>query len=142
MAKLWRCPHCAQTSTRRWNLKIHIRRQHGAIGLPIEGSSAAIHNQFVPEYSIDYDKTYDNQGYPNKPIFAAIQGIKPPSKVGGQPHDILYSIRKNRQLLSEIVEFNKLWTELSLPNQTPYSMSAQTHSNMSNFNSAARQNVQ
>ena len=34
MKKIWRCPHCAQFSTRHGNLKRHIERKHNAIGKP------------------------------------------------------------------------------------------------------------
>jgi hypothetical protein len=31
----WRCPHCSQTSSRHWNLEVHIKRWHQGIGRPI-----------------------------------------------------------------------------------------------------------
>ena len=31
----WHCPHCSQTSSRRWNLKTHIGRKHQGIGQPV-----------------------------------------------------------------------------------------------------------
>jgi hypothetical protein len=30
LKKIYRCPHCHQTSTRRWNLERHIERKHKA----------------------------------------------------------------------------------------------------------------
>jgi hypothetical protein len=33
--KIWRCPHCAQISTRHGNLKRHIERKHSVIAKPI-----------------------------------------------------------------------------------------------------------
>jgi hypothetical protein len=35
---LHRCPHCPQTSKRRWNLKNHINNKHDGIGQPISES--------------------------------------------------------------------------------------------------------
>jgi hypothetical protein len=35
MKELYGCPHCYQTSTRRWNLKTHINRRHTGAGRPI-----------------------------------------------------------------------------------------------------------
>lgn len=32
MKKIWKCPNCAQISTRYWNLIRHIRRKHRSIG--------------------------------------------------------------------------------------------------------------
>jgi hypothetical protein len=31
----WCCPHCSQTSSRYWNLEVHIERKHQGTGLPI-----------------------------------------------------------------------------------------------------------
>ncbi len=31
----WYCRHCDQTSTRHWNLKIHIQRKHSGLGEPV-----------------------------------------------------------------------------------------------------------
>jgi hypothetical protein len=32
----WHCPYCSQDSSRHWNLKIHIKRQHNGRGEPID----------------------------------------------------------------------------------------------------------
>lgn len=32
---MWKCSCCPQTSTRRWNLKVHIQRLHNGVGKPI-----------------------------------------------------------------------------------------------------------
>jgi hypothetical protein len=47
----WLCPHCSQTSSRHWNLKIHIRRKHHRIGEPMyeeeaKEFKARVSNQF------------------------------------------------------------------------------------------------
>jgi hypothetical protein len=35
MKESYCCPHCNQSSTRRWNLEIHIKRRHGGVGQAI-----------------------------------------------------------------------------------------------------------
>ena len=36
----WKCPHCPQTSSRRWNLEVHINRRHGGTGYAIQTTSS------------------------------------------------------------------------------------------------------
>lgn len=40
MTEKWHCPYsnCTQSSTRNWNLKIHIDRRHNGVGIPIRKS--------------------------------------------------------------------------------------------------------
>lgn len=48
--KQWKCLHCDQTSSRHWNLKTHIKRKHGAIGVPVREREST---QFVPDRSVE-----------------------------------------------------------------------------------------
>lgn len=48
--KQWKCPHCDQTSSRHWNLKIHIKRKHGGIGVPVKERESM---QFVPDMGLE-----------------------------------------------------------------------------------------
>ena len=32
--KVWCCPYCSQTSSRHWNMQVHIKRRHSGIGEP------------------------------------------------------------------------------------------------------------
>ena len=36
------CPHCLQTSSRRWNLIVHLRRRHNGIGQPVVGTTTKL----------------------------------------------------------------------------------------------------
>lgn len=36
------CPHCPQTSSRRWNLIVHLRRRHNGIGQPVVGTTTKL----------------------------------------------------------------------------------------------------
>jgi hypothetical protein len=50
--KQWKCPHCPQTSSRHWNVVVHIKRRHDGIGSPIEATiyspSSVADIQFPP----------------------------------------------------------------------------------------------
>ena len=62
MIKQWRCPHCPQTSSRPWNLGVHIKRRHGEIGYPIQTTSSVD----SPEIGMSVSSgLFDNQDYHN-----------------------------------------------------------------------------
>jgi hypothetical protein len=44
--KRWSCPYCAQTSTRHWNLKVHIHRRHNGIGEPIQTAAVSFNSSY------------------------------------------------------------------------------------------------
>src|SRR5689334_15952489 len=44
--KRWSCPYCAQTSTRHWNLKVHIHRRHNGIGEPIRTAAVSFNSSY------------------------------------------------------------------------------------------------
>jgi hypothetical protein len=125
--KIWKCPHCKQTSTRNWNLKTHIRRQHGGIGFPIMDSDA-----ITSEVIYDYDQ-YDYRGYPIKTNLDAISSIGMHYNRRDPLHDMAYFIHKNNNLLSQIIEFTKLSKQLSSSSLISHSMSVQEKPNPSHF---------
>jgi hypothetical protein len=48
----YHCPHCHQTCSRHWNLKVHIQRKHGWIGQqPIASVSLSNRAEFIPSTS-------------------------------------------------------------------------------------------
>jgi hypothetical protein len=48
----YHCPHCHQTCSRHWNMKVHIQRKHGAIGQqPIGSVSLSTSPQLNPGMS-------------------------------------------------------------------------------------------
>jgi hypothetical protein len=48
----YHCPHCRQTCSRKWNLKVHIQRRHGGIGQqPIGSVSQCTSPEFIPGMS-------------------------------------------------------------------------------------------
>ena len=45
----YHCPHCHQTCSRHWNMKVHIQRKHGGVGQqPIESASHSTRAEFIP----------------------------------------------------------------------------------------------
>jgi hypothetical protein len=38
----WKCPSCPQTSARRWNIEVHIKRKHLGHGLPVSDHDASV----------------------------------------------------------------------------------------------------
>lgn len=54
----WHCPNCSQTSTRLWNLRTHIKRRHGAIGVPVRRSTNSIYSDAFVNYT---EKITDNR---------------------------------------------------------------------------------
>jgi hypothetical protein len=48
----YHCPHCHQTCSRHWNMKVHIQRKHGGIGQqPIGSVSLSTSPEFIPGMS-------------------------------------------------------------------------------------------
>ena len=48
----YHCPHCHQTCSRQWNMKVHIQRKHGGIGQqPIGSVSHSTSPEFIPGMS-------------------------------------------------------------------------------------------
>ena len=35
MTGKWKCGHCTQTSSRHWNMRVHIQRKHNGLGVPL-----------------------------------------------------------------------------------------------------------
>jgi hypothetical protein len=46
------CPNCPQTSARRWNMEVHIKRKHVGHGLPrsIEHDGSALQQQVYSDF--------------------------------------------------------------------------------------------
>jgi hypothetical protein len=84
------------------------------------------------EFTHDYDQ-HDYRGYPIKTNWDAISSIGMQSDRRDPPHDMLYFIRKNNQLLSQIMEFTKLSKQLSSSSQISSSTSVQGKPNLSQF---------
>src|ERR1043166_3295499 len=48
----YHCPHCHQTCSRHWNMKVHIQRKHGSVGQqPIDSVSLSTSPEFIPSMS-------------------------------------------------------------------------------------------
>ena len=47
----YHCPHCHQTCSRHWNMKVHIQRKHGGLRQPIASVSHSTSPEFIPSMS-------------------------------------------------------------------------------------------
>lgn len=93
--KKWACPYCAQTSSRNWNLRIHIARHHGH-GDPIR----------VDEEKSTFKKYQSSQSYTNKPSFHRKESKSGDFTGSVMLDDTLSTIRK-------LVEYRDLTQKLS-----------------------------
>jgi hypothetical protein len=57
--KRWGCPYCKQTSSRRWNLKVHIDRAHGT-GEPVERGKSASEDTYGSPRSFNPNANNDS----------------------------------------------------------------------------------
>src|SRR6476660_6436967 len=103
--KDWLCPHCPQTSSRHWNLEIHIKRKHNAIRHPMETgltSNTGTSGQFAQDRMNFVHSVPSSVG---------------PKKEEPQKRDafdnLLQTIRKNNEILREWAEFQDLARRIS-----------------------------
>src|ERR1051325_6580316 len=47
----YHCPHCHQTCSRHWNMKVHIQRKHGGLRQPIASVSLSTSPELIPSMS-------------------------------------------------------------------------------------------
>jgi hypothetical protein len=72
--KRWLCPFCSQTSTRYWNLKVHIHRRHNGIGEPILTAAGSFNSSYDavrsrPESAASHFAKRD-ESFHNTPVHA------------------------------------------------------------------------
>jgi hypothetical protein len=99
----WHCPHCSQTSSRRWNLMTHIGRKHQGIGQPVREdgthsitmSNAAM--QFIPDMMMSLQNNNNNYELNHKVHPNSFSSSSSLRKEEDTP--------KKRDVLDEILEF-------------------------------------
>jgi hypothetical protein len=113
----YHCPHCLQTCSRHWNMKVHIQRKHGGIEQqPIESVSLSTSPEFIPTMSnLDANGRYRHheasQDYVHLPseLYSDKLGESPlptpPSKEKDASDKLLETI-------SEAIEFRKMSQQL------------------------------
>jgi hypothetical protein len=94
MKEIYGCPHCNQTSTRRWNLKTHINRMHTGTG------------RAIPKIASDPLRT-DGIEYKTRNNNFSITNRNPKAD---DPGDFL---EQTLQSLRKLKEFKDLYSELS-----------------------------
>ena len=105
----WCCPHCSQTSSRKWNLKIHIERWHQGNGRPIREdernssytTSTATH--YIPDMtSLQNNNNNYHLNYQSYPHTFSAERRK--IEEGDEAS-------KKRDPISESLEFARKWVE-------------------------------
>lgn len=109
--ELWFCPSCPQTSTRRWNLKTHIERRHGGIGLPVRRAAQAIQSDThvnYPEYSPHQQLNYYSQWQ---------VGVDPNMRQRNKPDDIdpFADLNKAQEAANKLAAIKKYYSKLYPP---------------------------
>jgi hypothetical protein len=109
----YHCPHCHQTCSRHWNMKVHIQRKHGGIGQPIGSVSLSTRAEFIPGMSnlgtngrYRHDETSpDYVHYHSSKKLEESSPLPPPSKEKDASQKLLETI-------AEAVEIRKMSKQL------------------------------
>lgn len=147
----YRCRYCAQSSSRRWNMKIHIQRRHasmlgeGSIRSQLQSSDSQVfsnignslyktNNDYL-KYNYNYsyvhqeDPPSSKNYYHNDPLFFEQQGQSQEhkkdslSKMGDSMRDMYYAIRT----VVEIKNMSKQFQSSYSPPPDPLTHLASIH---------------
>src|SRR5947209_3854994 len=99
--KQWKCPRCDQTSSRHWNLKVHIKRKHGGTGVPVKERESM---QFVPDVSLE-GNNYQNLMQNHKPNYAYFSALRRNKELFKKSH---YDAP---EIVRDLVEMIQPWME-------------------------------
>jgi hypothetical protein len=109
----YHCPHCHQSCSRHWNLKVHIQRRHGGIGQqPIGSVSLSTSPEFIPSMSnlgangryCHHEASADYLHYPSELYSDKLEEsspLPPPSKEKDASHKLVETI-------AEAIEIKKM----------------------------------
>ena len=108
MKRKWKCGDCNQTSSRHWNMKVHIQRKHNGLGVPLlldtqtfhETEGYAVRSSDSMESPLNYYRDIDPQAH-----FAASDPLE-------TMYANLMKIKKQKQMLQRI---ESLATEIFNP---------------------------
>lgn len=101
--KGWLCPYCSQTSSRHWNLEIHIKRKHNGIGHPIEAGLTTNDISTNGKFASDA-----NRMKVIHPVSSRVGLKKEESRTINSSDNLLQDIRKNNDIVSEWIKFQNL----------------------------------
>jgi hypothetical protein len=113
MKSPWFCPYCDQTSRRRWNLSIHIQRNHPGRYNPLPEMKLVTHLQsnHPGRYNplLEMKRVTVSGSYSSKPMPESSNSFSPPNDLS-DPEHIFEKSTKFQNILQEIKQLNK--TEL------------------------------
>jgi hypothetical protein len=110
MKSPWFCPYCQQTSQRRWNLSIHIQRQHPGRYNPLPEMKRVTHlqRQHPGRYNPlpEMKRVIGFDSYSSKPMPESSKSFSP-SNDWFDPASIFEKSSKIQNILREIKQLNK-----------------------------------
>ena len=76
--KYYSCPFCQQTSSRKWNLQVHLIRKHHGVGSPLENNrderSSGAHNKYSSKRIVPFAERQENIGETG-PVSYILKGL-------------------------------------------------------------------
>src|SRR5215207_2581628 len=114
------CPYCTQTSSRKWNLEVHLQRRHQGMGEPVGSGQVKFAYDWRPHYKADprkerpkmashYSRRFDGAIFSYNDEMTTYKGGK---------RDYLGDILET---LHKVTEIKRLTKELSPQYQQPLS---------------------
>jgi hypothetical protein len=106
----YHCPHCHQTCSRHWNMKVHIERRHRGIGQPIGSVSFSTSPEFIPGMSnLDANGIYrHHEASPDYVHHLSSKRLEESSPLPTPPSKEKDSSDKLLETIREAVEFKKM----------------------------------
>ena len=107
--KGWRCPYCSQTSSRHWNMQVHIKRRHSGIGEPL----LSYNMNSSKKWNGDFNQSNPNNTNDNPPFTFATQRRESQGECRSDRNHPFYDT------LDEILKVKSLANRLNNTGQDP-----------------------
>jgi len=112
----YHCPHCHQTCSRHWNMKVHIQRKHGGIGQqPIGSVSLSTSPEFIPRMNnLDANGRYrhHHEAFPDYVHHLSSKRLEESSPLPPPTSKEKDASDKLLETISEAVEIKKMSKQL------------------------------
>lgn len=103
----YRCTYCTQTSSRKWNLKIHIQRKHNGIGNPFKSAPSPPSGvgQFAPSDTGKWPSDNNHPGFIAKRSHQSDRAFFATNSTNSLAEDLLQAI-EIKNIVNEIKPAN------------------------------------
>lgn len=112
MVTKFACPYCNQTSSRAWNLEIHMKRKHGTVGKPIVNDKNESLSRASTRDKSRNENKYKSSGHQTicRPRYVDSQIQAPTSQTDSMRHpcDPTSLIRNTVEWIKPFVEFKRI----------------------------------